>query len=432
VNIPGSGSNVAISVGGISNVFVVTTTGVNVAGTLNTGAGTAVVGNLNVTTDASVGGNLILTGNLFVNGTTTTINSTTTKIIDPIVEQGGGANGATLSSNDAKDRGLLLHYYTSTPVDAFMGWKNSPGEFVLASNASVSSDAVTINNYGNLRVGNANLGNLATSSYFHGVFDSTSSSQPNISSVGTLTSLTVSGLITATNTISLASGSVTMLGNLTIGTGGTGNLTSINANLGNLATSNYFHGVFDNTSNSQPNITSLGTLASLTVAGTGSIIGSNVVSANYFTGTLTTTSQPNISSVGTLSSLNVSGYGSFYTTQDKFAALTGATGVVTHDVSQGPIFYHSSPAAAFTPNFTNVNTTNGYITVLSLLITQGSTAYMPTLDSANIQIAGTNITVKWAQGIVPAGAINTTQLVSYSLLRNASTWTVFGQMSYFS
>jgi hypothetical protein len=128
----------------------------------------------------------------------------------------------------------------------------------------------------------------------------------------------------------------------------------------------------------------------------------------------------------------VSGYGSFYTTQDKFAALTGATGVVTHDVSQGPIFYHSSPAAAFTPNFTNVNTTNGYITVLSLLITQGSTAYMPTLDSANIQIAGTNITVKWAQGIVPAGAINTTQLVSYSLLRNASTWTVFGQMSYFS
>ena len=45
----------------------------------------------------------------------------------------------------------------------------------------------------------------------------------------------------------------------------TGNISSGNANLGNLTTSNYFHGVFDNTSSSQPNITGVGNLSNLTV-----------------------------------------------------------------------------------------------------------------------------------------------------------------------
>ena len=46
------------------------------------------------------------------------------------------------------------------------------------------------------------------------------------------------------------------------------------------------------------------------IAGAGSggnITGANLVSANYFTGTLTTASQPNITSVGTLTSLSVTG-----------------------------------------------------------------------------------------------------------------------------
>ena len=55
-----------------------------------------------------------------------------------------------------------------------------------------------------------------------------------------------------------------------------GNIIAGNANLGNLTTSNYFHGVFDSTSSSQPNITSLGNLTSLTVTG-------NVAAGNILT-----------------------------------------------------------------------------------------------------------------------------------------------------
>jgi hypothetical protein len=95
--------------------------------------------------------------------------------------------------------------------------------------------------------------------------------QPNITSVGTLNSLTVSGLLTATGTAIRTSniqdsvgtttivtrygnitGDVGVYGNLTVGTSGTGNITAYNANLGNLVIGNFIQGTL--TTGSQPNI----------------------------------------------------------------------------------------------------------------------------------------------------------------------------------
>lgn len=149
-----------------------------------------------VTGDIS-GSNLTLSGNLLVGGTLTTVNSTTTRIVDSIVEQGGGANGTALSSNDNKDRGQLLHYYTSQTVDAFMGWDNSNAEFAFGSNVSVASEIVTFNTFGNVRAdiyygnGSQLTGVAASSATSAGTV--TTAAQPNITSVGTLTSLSVSG-----------------------------------------------------------------------------------------------------------------------------------------------------------------------------------------------------------------------------------------------
>ena len=151
---------------------------------------------LSVTGDIS-GTNLTLSGNLLVGGTLTTVNSTTTRIVDPIVEQGGGANAAALSSNDGKDRGQLLHYYTTQAVDAFMGWDNSNAEFAFGSNVSMSSEVATFNSYGNVRAkvyygdGSQLTGVAASSATSAGTV--TTNAQPNITLVGTLTSLSVSG-----------------------------------------------------------------------------------------------------------------------------------------------------------------------------------------------------------------------------------------------
>ena len=94
----------------------------------------------------------------------------------------------------------------------------------------------------------------------------TTNAQPNITSVGTLTSLTVSGNATASNLVS--TGQVVALGNVSA-SGFIGNGSELSAITGANVT-----GVVANatiaatiTTNAQPNITSVGTLTSLTVTG---------------------------------------------------------------------------------------------------------------------------------------------------------------------
>jgi len=139
-------------------------------------------------------GDAVITGNITVNGATEYTNVTNIYVKDPIIEQGGGANAAALSSNDSKDRGQLLHYYTTQAVDAFMGWDNSNAEFAFGSNVSVTSEIVTFNSYGNVRA-NVYFGNGSqlTSVSASTAATVTTAAQPNITSTGTLVNLSVSG-----------------------------------------------------------------------------------------------------------------------------------------------------------------------------------------------------------------------------------------------
>lgn len=652
-------------------------------------------------TNLTVSGNATIDGNLVVGGNLVYVNVETLRIEDPIIELGGGVNGAPLTSNDNKDRGTLLHYYTTTPVDAFMGWDSSNAEFGFGSNVSVTGEVVTFTTYGNVRVGyiigngsqlsaiNASnitsgtldqarlanssltvngtsislgssgtitanttqaltLGTYLTGTSFNGgtavtaAVDATSANtankvvardasgnfsagtitatlsgaattagtvttaaQPNITSVGTLTGLTSNGVVNFTNSSNVSLGAIgnvkvtggtngqylitdgagnlsfTTLnvstssisngnsnvnipaanGNINLSASGNANLLVVtgtginvagtlnatgNANVGNIGAAGVVATTLGGslTTASQPNITSVGTLTGListgnvifsdasnvslgvignvkitggtsgqylstdgtgnlswsTVAagggssisngtsnvnipvangnvtvsvnsvsnvvvfdengftvsgGTGNITGANYVIANYFSGngsilssltganvtgqvanalvagTVYTNAQPNITSVGTLTALNVSGVSTFYTAQDRFSALTGATGIVTHNMSNGAVFYHTSPSANFTPNFTNVPTTNNFITVAVIFVQQGTTPYMPTATS-NVQIDGSNVAVKWINSLAPTGAANTINMISYSLIRNSGVWSVLGQGAAFA
>jgi hypothetical protein len=142
-------------------------------------------------------GDAVISGNLTVSGATEYTNVTNLYVKDPIIEQGGNSNGGALASNDNKDRGQLLHYYTTQAVDAFMGWDNSNAEFAFGSNVTVTSEVVTFNTYGNVRAnvyygnGSQLTGVTATSATTAGTV--TTAAQPNITSTGTLANLTVSG-----------------------------------------------------------------------------------------------------------------------------------------------------------------------------------------------------------------------------------------------
>jgi hypothetical protein len=122
----------------------------------NISANIANVDTFNVTGDAVIGGNLT------VDGTTVYVNVTDLQIEDPIISAGGGPNGAPLTTNDGKDRGAVLNYYTTSPQSAFIGWDNSTGYMTIANAVTVAGDIVTVSNYGTLRAGTAILDGVVT------------------------------------------------------------------------------------------------------------------------------------------------------------------------------------------------------------------------------------------------------------------------------
>jgi hypothetical protein len=139
------GSNVS---GAVANATYANTAGT--AGTVTTAAQPNIT-SVGTLTSLDISGNVVVGGNLVVNGNLAYVNVETLNVEDPIIELGGGPNGAPLTTNDGKDRGTLLHYYTTAPVDAFMGWDNSNGEFAFGSNVSLSAEVVTFNTFGNVR-----------------------------------------------------------------------------------------------------------------------------------------------------------------------------------------------------------------------------------------------------------------------------------------
>ena len=383
VNIPSSNGNINFTAVG-NTVMVITGTGVNAAGTLNV-SGNATLGNIitsgsggnisnanvisaNTITalgnlngvELNLSGNGVFGGNLTVNGTLTYINSTTLSISDPIINLQTGPNGAAPVANTGKDVGTALNYYDTSAKIAWMGWDVSNAEIAFGSNVGISSEVVTFTALANIRSGNASLGNSAVANYFTGNFYGTANSattagtvttnaQPNITSTGSLTGLTVSnasGVVDFTTTANVTLGAVGNLhisggtnayvlstdgaGNLNwvaqSGAGGIANISNGNSNV-NIPTSNgninfsatgnanvvVITGTGANisgTANITGNLSAGNIIAGNFTAGAGSggsITGGNLVSANYITGTLTTAAQPNITSVGSLTSLTVTG-----------------------------------------------------------------------------------------------------------------------------
>ncbi len=110
---------------------------------------------------------------------------------------------------------------------------------------------------------------------------------------------------------------------------------------------------------------------------------------------------------------------------ESLSTKTGATGTVTHDISTGTIFHHSSMSANFTANFTNVPTTNDRVINVTLILIQGVTARIPSA----VQIDGSAQTINWQDNTVPTGNASKKDIAVFSLIRTGSAWTVLGGLS---
>ena len=213
-------------------------------------------------------GNAIIGGDLVVNGNTIQVNIDQLNVQDPIIGLGRGANNAPLTTNDGRDRGTEMWYYTDAEQSAFVGYQNSTGNIIAASNVSMANEIVTVNSYGNFVAGNV-----------------------------------IGATVSATGNIT---------GNYFIGNGS--QLTGLPEGYGNADVAAYLPTYTGNLVSLQGNVTTTANVSGNFFIGNGSqltsLTGANVtgqVPNALVSGTVTTAAQPNITSVGTLSSLSVSG-----------------------------------------------------------------------------------------------------------------------------
>lgn len=252
-----------------------------------------------------VAGDATINGNLVVYGKAIYADVSSLVVQDPIIEQGGLANGAPLPDNDGLDRGQVLHYYSdnvSAPVDAFMGWKNEDQEFAFVSNGSLVNNIVTIHQYGNVHA-NMFIGNGALLTDING---------SNITGVANANYANYAGNAFSVN----ASNIVGEIANANYATyAGTAYSVDGGNIVGNVSNANY--ATYSGTAYSVDGSNVVGVVAnanySVVAATSYSVDGANVLgtvaNANYatYSENVLGSSQPNITSVGNLTSLNVSG-----------------------------------------------------------------------------------------------------------------------------
>ena len=165
-------------------------------------------------------------------------------------------------------------------------------------------------------------------------------------------------------------------------------------------------------------------LKDLTVSGTASSFGGTIAGDATFSGNPTFSGTPVFS--GSPSFTGTPTFTGGVRVQEMIEDVVDvalSSNVATLDYSAGNIFFTTNtPSAAMTWNITNAPTTDGRVFTINVLVTQGSTAYVPT----TLTINGSSATIKWAGGATPAGTSTSGKIDVFSLtiLRRASAYTV--------
>ena len=392
-------SNASFNIAGNTNVMVVTDTGANINGYANV-SGNITAGNITAT---GLTGALVTSTqpNITSLGTLTGLTVTGISNLGPnsnVTITGGVAN-AFLKTNGSGslswDTATLLPAQGSATQVIF-----NDGGSTYAGNANLTfnklNGALTVG--GNVNAGNVSGGNTVTANFLQGVI--TTSSQPNITEVGSLGYLIVSGNLNAGNIVGninanniisgtlsqsrLANSSLTINGT-SISLGGSGNVTANTTQtltFGNYLTGTSFNGGTANTI--AVDGTSVATANTVVARDSNGSFSANIITATLSgaatsattAGTVTTAAQPNITSVGTLTSLAVAGN---VTMANSVASSFTITGVTTGITAAGTV---QANATALTKAMNVVSTVPSGTGVILPTAVAGMVVYI-TNTSAN-------------------------------------------------
>jgi hypothetical protein len=262
-------------------------------------------GGASITGAVGVTGNLNITGNINVTGNLNYSNVTDLVVGDPLIFIGANNTG------NLYDLGIVASFNDGTFEHTGFARDHNDGVWKLFTNV-IAEPTTTIDfangiyapfksgaivSTGNITSVNGNLGNLASANYLAGTL--TTAAQPNITSVGTLTSLGVNGTVTA----------VAFTANTGIFTGNGSGLSAIAganvtgavayATIDNGVAAGNIVGQVSNSlvagtvyTNAQPNITSVGTLTTL-------VVGNATANTTFGNGIFTATGNANVGNLGT-------------------------------------------------------------------------------------------------------------------------------------
>ena len=145
------------SVGGTLDVTGVSTLTGNVTAQADVGVtGNIAVGGISTLTgDVNMGANATITGNLNVLGTTTTVNSTTVTIDDPVMTLGGAV---ALGADDSLDKGVEFQWHDGAAAKVgFFGFDRSASQFTFIADATNTAETFS-GVAGNVKFGAAEIG----------------------------------------------------------------------------------------------------------------------------------------------------------------------------------------------------------------------------------------------------------------------------------
>ena len=358
----------AVSVTGgylYSNSYVYATTYVN-AGSIVSNTVTS-NGNLYVSQDgAYIIGNVNIIGNLSVTGSQQSSQSSSATAPIILIH----ANAAPYTLNDGKDIGLEWQYYDGTDKYGFLGWQNSTGSLVYLDNVTDTSNVITAGTFGNVQFGqllisnttaatsnvtgalqvkggvgiagnlfatHANVSNLSVTGFHVGNMNfaggdtifingspvQTAATAFNGGTVGLATTFACTSPSTSTTT-----GAVVITGGL--GVAGNVFMANLSVTSGGNVRANIQGNIF---TAAQPQITSLGTLTSLSMSGTITALNIN----------------PNTNTTYSLGSGTSNRWSKLWTFDiDMSGTLTGGAVNSTGGTHTGNIAINTSGAAALT------------------------------------------------------------------------------------
>ena len=133
----------------------------------------------------TVNGSLTVTGNLVVNGSSVTVNSTSMSLKDPVILLGSDS-----TINDGKDRGVQINYFDTTGKTGFFGLDASTGYFTFIPNAT-NTNEVFSGSAGDIQAAN-----------FRGNLIGGTVAASTITATGTVTAPTFSGALSGNATTS--------------------------------------------------------------------------------------------------------------------------------------------------------------------------------------------------------------------------------------